>query len=411
MPLEIPRLSWRSLWRNRRRTLITVASIALGLGLAVFFESLADGMYTKLASDAARMQAGDVTVQHRDYLEAPSVDLYVEDAVTMRRQLEALPEVEAVKLLVQAQGIARSSAGAVGVAFVGVDTELETRTSPIARKVVEGRYLTAEDEGRVVIGTKLAERLKLEVGKKLVLSSNDADGNLVEQLFRVVGIFATGSDQIDAYLVQVRAPELAALLQLPEGAATQVGVLLHEPQHLEEALPSIAAGVGGSARAYSWEQIMPELANYIRVDHGSMKVTNWILIFLVLFTILNTVMMSVLEREREFAILLAIGTPPGRIATQVAVETFFTGLVGCATGVALGVAGGYYVQVNGWDLTSLYATEDVEVGGFAIDMVLYAKVNASTVLRQAAMVLAATMLTSIPGVWRLSHIDLTARMR
>lgn len=409
MNLEILRLSWRSLWRNSRRTLITTASIAFGLGLAVFSEALGTGIYGKMASDAARMQAGDITVQHRDYLESPAVDLYIEDALSLRTALQGVEGVEAVKLLVLGQGIARSSAAAVSAAFIGVDAALEARTSPIAKKIVEGRYLKPSDEGRVVIGHKLAERLNVGVGKKLVLSSNDADGNLVEQLFRVVGIFATRTDMIDAHLVQTRATELADLLQLPAGAATQVGVLLRDPDQLATVLPAIAAQLRGNARAYGWQDIMPGLANYIRADHGALKFINGILIFLVLFTILNTVMMSVLEREREFAILLAIGTPVSRIGVQVAVETLFTGLIGCALGVAIGVAGGYYVQVNGLDLERFYSGIEVEAGGFAVDMVLFARVKMGAVLELALMVLAATMLTAIPGIQRLAHIELTAR--
>jgi ABC-type lipoprotein release transport system permease subunit len=133
------RLAWRSLWRHRRRTIITVVSIGFGLALFVFSVSLADGMYARLIEDAVRMQAGHVTVEDVASRDAPAVDRRVRGVAALAARIEALPGVETTKRLVLGQGVARSGTGAAGVAVMGVEPDAEARTSPLARRLIAGR--------------------------------------------------------------------------------------------------------------------------------------------------------------------------------------------------------------------------------------------------------------------------------
>ncbi|MCB0221182.1 MAG: ABC transporter permease [Chrysiogenetes bacterium] len=375
--LSILRIAWRSLWRHRRRTIITTLAISVGLTMTIFFRSLNEGSYAQLTSDAVRMHAGHVTIEHRDYRDAPAIDLWVGDAPHLREEIEKLPYVERTKALISGQGVARSGSGAVAVGIMGVEPAVEAKSSPIARRIVEGEYLSPTDKKKVVIGIELAKSLKLEVGKKLVLSSNDVEGNFVEELFRVKGIFQTGADEIDAYFIQAPIPALQKLYGLEPDQVTQLGAILTEPEYEPQALKDIGKLVNGNhgkAVARSWQEVLPELAGFIRTDRGSGEIFVGILIFLTLFTIFNTILMSILEREREFATLLALGTPRKVIATQVFFETALIGLLGCSVGALAGWAWAYRVQVHGWDVSSLYP-DGVTVSGFAMDTVMRARVT------------------------------------
>ena len=260
------RISWRSIWRNRRRTWITLSAIAFGLALAVFFIAFADGVYNQLIDDATRMQGGHFTLEHPQYREAPAVDLFVGGVSGLRARLEALDGVGGTKALVLGQGVARSGHGAVGVSVMGVEPSFESAASPIAASMAAGSYLEEGDGRKVVVGTGLAKRLRLRPGRKLVLATNDASGEIVEELFRVKGTFEVGSDEVDAYLVQIPLESARRLYGLGVDDATQVGVLLADAGRRPAVMAAAREFVPVGVALRTWEEVMPELANYIRVE-------------------------------------------------------------------------------------------------------------------------------------------------
>ncbi len=407
----ILRLAWRSIWRYRRRTLITVLSIGLGLTFAIFFLTLADGIYSQIIDDGVRMQAGHITLENPGYREAPSVDLWIGGLDETRAWLEGMSAVSGTKLLVLGQGVARSGAGAVGVSVMGVEPDVERRTSPIARDVVEGRYLDKGDGAYAVIGSGLARRLNLKEGKKIVLSTNNVDGTLVEELCRVRGIFETGSDEIDGYLLQVPISFARRLFGLPAGSTTQLGVILGVPEEQGRVLRDIRDRLDGRKVAvYPWQEIIPELASYIRLDRGSNVFFQALLMFLILFTIFNTILMSVVERQREFAVLLALGTPESQLKRQVLVESAFIGAIGCVLGLLLGGLASYAVQVWGLDITSLYR-EGITISGLAVSTDIHARVTGATLLWTGGLVFAATLLISLFPMRRAVRVPIVETLR
>jgi len=369
----IARLAWRSLWRHRRRTIISITSIGLGLGLVVFFVSLAEGMYHRLVEDAVRMQAGHVTIEHAAYRDAPEVHHRIADVPALRKSVEALPEVEETKALVLGQGLVRSGAGAVGVAVMGVEPSVEAGTSPLARRLVAGRYLGDDEAPRVVIGRVLADRLGLAPGKKLVLATNDARGDMVEALFRVDGVFEMGAEEVDGYLLQAPIAPVRRLYGLARDEATALGVVLRDADGLDGALHDVRRLVTHADEVVRpWPEVLPDVAAFIRLDRTSDWTFQGILLFLVLSTIFNTILMSVLERLREFGVLLAIGTTPGQLARQLILEAAFLGLLGCTLGLGLGGGAAWLAQTYGIDLTRFYE-HGMTISGFAVSTRLHAR--------------------------------------
>ncbi len=391
----IGRLAWRSLWRNRRRTLITVGSIALGLAIPIFFVAFAEGVYAQLIDNVARMQAGHVTVEPRGYDQAASIDLRLTGVAALQRRIEAMDEVAYAKRLILGQAIARTGSGTVGVALTGVEPAIEVRISPLAQHLVAGTYLDAGDAAEAVVGRALATRLHVDVGKKLVLTTNDIAGNLVDELCRVKGIFESGSNEIDGHVIQVPIEFARRVFRLPPDTATEIGVVLRRPQDQARVMRRVAGLVDPhDVSVLSWQEVQPEVASYIRLDRGSNWVFQAMLIVLVLFTIFNTMLMSVLDRQREFAMLLALGTRPREIRLQVLWETVDLAILGCVLGMAIGGAAAWAMQVWGLDLRRFYH-QGVTISGFAIDPVLHARLTPGILFGTAALVFVAVLVLSV----------------
>ena len=407
----IVRLAWRSIWRNRRRTLITVLSIGFGLTCAIFFIAIGEGVYAQLIDQVVRMQAGHITLENPKYRDAPAVDLWIKAPELLRSQIESLPQVERTKMIILGQGIARSGSGNVSATLMGIEPSVELETSPLARHMVDGRYLNDDDGPWVVIGSELAQRLKLRVGKKMVLTTNDAAGNLVDELCRIRGIFETGSVEIDGYFIQAPIDFARRLFGLPEQGVSQLGVILRVPEAQKHVLREVQMlAAGEDIAVLPWQTVIPEIASYIKLDKGSNLIFQAILVFLILFTIFNTILMSVLEREREFAVLLALGTKPDQLRLQILMESFYLGLIGCGLGLLLGGLAAWIVQVWGIDLRS-FLEEGFTISGFAVSAKMHARVTIGLLLGTAGLVFGATLILSLIPMHRAARLSIVDQLR
>lgn len=412
---SLVKVSWRSIWRNWGRTLITVSAISGGLALSLFALTFQNGMHDQVITDAVKIQSGHITLEHSKYRDAPAVDLWVRASNALRNEINSTPGVVSNKAVVQGQGVAKSGSGAVGVAVMGVEASKEDGVSPISLNLLEGEYLKDSDKRKVVVGVKLAEQLKLKVGKKLVLSSNDATGELVEELFRVKGIFEMHSPEMDGHLIQLPIAAAQKFYNLSSQEYTQVGVVVEERRNQAHILETVEALVAKEAPQSStvvlpWESVLADLAALLEVDRAG----NWfmllVLVFLSLFTIWNTILMSVLERTREFAMMLALGTSPGLIRAQVLMESLIIGLVSVALGLGLGGAMTWLGMQKGLDLSEMLE-EGTTLSGFTIDPICYPKAEAEMFWVLGAVVLVAVLLISLLSSLRLGRISVANVLR
>jgi len=232
----------------------------------------------------------------------------------------------------------------------------------------------------------------------------------VEELVRVKGIFSLGVAETDAYLAQIPLSFARQLHDLSATGATQLGVVLTDPDDRPATMQQIAGLLDDAdVAAYPWEEVLPELAAYVRVDRNSNLILQGIIIFLSLFTIFNTVLMSILERTREFAIQLALGTPSGFLRLQVLAESTMLALLGCVGGVTVGGAFAIWLQERGWDLRDVYG--DLDVSGFADDPVIHAQVTPGLIVGLACIVLGATLLICLLSMRHISRISVADVLR
>jgi len=406
------KLSWRNLWRNPRRSLITICSIGVGLGCSLFLTALGDGVYREVVDGAVRMHAGHVTVTHPRYIESPAPALRVPSVKAVREAAASLGDrVDLVKPLIMGQATVSTGSGSEGVVLTAVDPAAERSTSPLARHLVAGRYLEDQDGRGAVLGRRLADRLRLAPGKKLVVTTSDVDGELVTELLRVVGVFELGMEDTDGLLVQVPLETGRRLYHLGADEATLVGLVLADYEQQERVRRELARSLAGQpVVVLSWQEVLYDLASYITVQASVSYALEGVLFFVVVFTILNTILMSVVERTREFAVVLALGTTPALLGAQVMAEAVLLGVFGCLFGLAAGGAYTYYVEIHGLDLSGMFH-QGTAIAGFAIDPVLRADLSAGLMLRLSLLVFCCTLLISLVPAVRSGRVRMAEALR
>lgn len=403
------RIAWRNLWRNRRRTSIQLAAIAGSLFLALFYHHIAIGMYADMISDGVRSGSGHVGLYHARYLE----DRKVSDTVPAALLVPLLakePGVEAVYPRLHVPGLLRSSRNSRPVVGLGLDLEREAARNPFLdpANLVAGSL--PDGPGEVVIGEALAQELQVKVGKKVVWMAQDAQGEVASKLFKVSGILKTGVKAIDSGTVLASREALAAVIGR-EGHAHEIAVMLDGPEAIAGMLPRLKAiaSQGEATETYPWQQAMPNLAAIIEWGNAETRMIVGILFLLVGIGTLNTMLMSVMERTREFGVIRALGVHKDSIRVMVMAEALVLGLFGSAIGVALAGLLGLYTSTVGMDFSAMY--QDMDLGGVALDPVIRTGWDWSMVLGLSLGMIGLSVLASLYPAQRALAIRPADAMR
>ena len=410
--LLISKIGWRSIWSYKRRTLISLFSIVIGTGIPIFFVCIAWGFYAGLIDDVARLMSGHITYEHVEYRNSPSNDLWVDDIQKIDQTLNNNSEILTTKQIVNLQGVAHTAKGSVGISLMGVEPEKEIIISFLPENIIEGKYLSKGDERWVVVGQKLAKNLNIDIGKKFVFTTNNVDGELTEELFRVKGVFKTGSKEIDGHFVQSDIGIARKVAGLSNDDVSQLGIIVKNPDNHENFIKDLQKSVAKNSGVFlSWQKIMPDVATTIRMDRTAISSFMIMLVVIVLFTMFSTILMSVLERKREFASLLALGAQQIELKIQIFLETIFFGLIACPLGALLGISLAKWVE--GYDMMDVVGgkTEDMTVGGFGMDTIITPLFSLPLILQISIFFFFAVQLLSILPIYLISRISITDELR
>jgi len=392
----IIKLAWRNLWRNKRRTLITISSVCFGLVLAIVFIGLGDGTYGTMIDSAARLGSGHITLENPDYRKSLLTRLTLHSIDEVVKRLEGMEEIKGWAPRILGQAMLSTSYGSVGAAFMGADPEQEGGVTLFTDKIIEGTYLK-DPEGRgALIGRKMAERLKVSIGSKMVITANNLQGEIEGELLRVVGIFKTGSEMIDGYVLQIPLNRTRKLLGMNQGEVTQLAIFLDNQRNTDRVIEKLKKNLSDFKKitVLSWREVMPELASYVDLDGSSNYIFQVIIFTIIAAGILNTILMSVLERQFEFGVLLSLGMNPLSLLFLILTESILLGLLGVTVGSALGLACNQYFTVKGFDLT-LFTREDIDISGVALDPVLYSDLYPDHLIIIVVLVFLMTILVGI----------------
>ncbi len=398
------RLAWRNLWRNKRRTWLTASAIAFITVLMVFLITLQLGSYDLMVDSSLRIFTGQMQVQREGYLDKPQIRTIIPDAQTLAQRLRQNPALSGVGIAVRAQSFALAASGtrSFGVQVVGTEPDFETRVSTIPGLIKSGRYLSADSVQEAVLGAALAKNLHIKVGDELTLLGSALDGSVAATIVPVVGIFESGMRDLDRVLVEMPLRTFQDTFGMGQGAHAitllapdikQLPLLQREVDRQLPATPKLVA--------LDWERLIPGLKQLIQADWTTGWFTYIALIVVVTFSILNTFIMSVLERTREFGIMLALGATPLRIGTLVFIETALLALIGLLIGLGIGVLVAATLSVYGFTYPGLKEL----MGEYGLPGLIYPKLSATSILLGPAVILVFILLAALYPALRIRKLQ------
>ncbi len=392
-------LAWRNLWRNHRRTLIMLAAISIGAWAMIFMTSLMRGMVNEMLRDGVRVLPGHVQVHHPSYRDDPAVSNLVSmTSAEIGAALDAAG-IDRYAARVRVPAIISSERESRGVTLVGVDPAGEASMQALGSEIVEGRALDGPEDTGVVIGRRLAEKLDTEVGKRIVLMSQDPDNEVADRGYRVVGLYeANLAAQEEAFVFGGRTT-VQTMLRIDD-RVSEVAVLGDNYRDVEPLLASVRAALSNEDEILPWTALDAYLGTMMGVMDGFVLV--WVVvIFLALsFGLVNTLVMAVFERVREIGLMLALGMRPASILGQIIVESILLLLIGLIIGNVLAFASVVPLQ-DGIDISIV--AEGMEMMGAA--SILYPEIETQDVILANATVLVLGFLASLSPAWRASRYE------
>jgi ABC-type lipoprotein release transport system permease subunit len=416
------RLALRNLLRNRWRSALTLAAVAVAVGLMVFSLGMYGGWIEEMVRGTTAMETGQIQVHTAAYVEHARVyESFPADSLLLGR-LRTTSGVTAVSPRVRAFGLIGNEERSQVARIVGVVPGLEDAATPIRDAVVAGRWLSPAPAGRpapreVVLGQALARQLRVAPGDELVVFLEAADGSLGNDLLQVTGVVRTGNmelDRLGAYLhladaqeitalsgeiheVMLRTADLDAARAVAESVAVAIGARVGAPAEGEPADPAALV-------VRPWQEIVPWLNEMIVLFERSYAFMYLLIYLVAAIGILNTARMSALERRREFAVMLAIGMRPLRMFRTVVVETVVLGLVGAVIGATLGFFLNWYYATAGFDMSVFTDQAAFSFMGAAFSERIYFVLTPMSVLQPVVVMLAVAALSGLWPAFRAARI-------
>lgn len=400
-------LAWRNIWRHKRRTLLTAGAIAFAAILIIFSIPIQEGGYAQMIDMSLRVFPGHAQVQAPGYQERPQMHKTIDNAKALAESLRRSGHYKAVTARAQGFALLSSADRSYGASVAGVQPKSETDVSFIPKLLKEGRFLSADDALEAIVGSALARNLKVKPGDELVMLGSGKDGSVAATVLTVVGIFDSGSNEFDRFFVEMPLGAFQDTFGMGNSAHS-IAVIGNNLDQQAELLQQLRQDVGRDDLAIlGWDQIMPGLKEGIELDRISGYIFYVILLIIIIFSIFNTFLMSILERTREFGLMLALGAHPRRITGVVMLESFLLSLIGLVVGTLLGTALTFYVEAAGG---IPYPADVAEQFNVMLDRMLPQN-TAFNILVGPAIILVTTNLTAWIPLWRIHKLQPVEAMR
>ncbi|MDW7693792.1 FtsX-like permease family protein [Flammeovirgaceae bacterium SG7u.111] len=349
------KLAWRNIWRNKRRTIITLSSIFFAVLLALFMRSMQRGSYQRMIENSVEMHSGYIQVHRDGYWDNKSINKLLEENEAIGQKLVAEPKIDFYIPRLENFALAASEKLSKGAMVVGTAPEEENRMTKLADKVKEGRYFTTDDN-HLLIAKGLAGYLKLGVGDTLVLIGQGYHGNNAVGKFPICGIVDLPNPTLNNSMVYMPIALNRDFNSAP-GMATALVIALQSYQDVEMVEKSLRASLDEEYEVMGWDVLQPELVQLIQSDNAGGIIMIIILYIVIAFGIFGTIMMMTVERIKEFGVLIAIGLQKTKLISLVFIETLLIGIVGLLASLLVGIPLLYYMYLN-----PIYLTGDAAEG-------------------------------------------------
>jgi ABC-type lipoprotein release transport system permease subunit len=386
--IQILKMAFRDLGRNRRRSFFSALAVGGGLALLILMSSVVAGEMGSAIESAIKLQSGHIQIRAATYDENKS-SLKWEDLVAnpdeIATKIAAFDQVKAATPRLYASGFLSSGNQSAGAKITGIDP-LSSANDPYREGIISGSYLSPDDRDAVLIGKPMAEKLKLKVGDSVSLSLNTADGNVQDQAFTVKGIYTTGTYGFDSGTVFLPLAKAQALTRT-ENHASAIFVLLKDTTMTDTVVSALS--VSSNLEIKTWKDLNALFVEYEAFAQSYIAIFYMIILAISASVIINTLIMSVYERTREIGILSAIGMRGGRIMLLFLAESSMLAFGGVIMGLILGVLATLYFNINGFYIGNM------GLSGMAIADTIYAKLTVDNLINLTIMTFVVTMLAGL----------------
>lgn len=406
MTANILKLALRSIVKHRRRSVATALTISFALFVSVTFTASGDYSYTNMIDTSAIMGLGHVTVEPPGYNDTPTLDKRIDNVKNTNVMILELDGVKDTSIRIVGQTMLQSAFKSAGGMFIAIDPAKEDASKNVYLKnISEGGLFAASDSKQIVIGYKMAENLGLKIGKKIVYTMTDKDGEMVSQVARISGTFKTGLPEADSSIVLLPFNRVRELLHYGGDEASMISVFISDQRKSKEIAAELNSLLKSPGKtALTWQDTQSDLSSIIAIDR-SMNYFLQILIAIVIAAgLFNAVLMSVMERKKEFGIMIAIGFSPKSLFSLIVIETMILALTGFIFGVIITSPWYSYMVTTGIDFSSLVA-DDYRAGGVLIDPVLRFRLYKESAITISVGLFVISLLAAIYPAYRAIKVE------
>ncbi|TVZ28674.1 ABC-type lipoprotein release transport system permease subunit [Gillisia sp. Hel_I_86] len=385
------KIAWRNIWRNRTRSLVVVISLAIGIWATVIILAVSDTLHIESLKDAIEHKYGHVQIENPDFVKNEKLVTTISNGERILEEIRTDEEVKAATARTQVYGIIASAGYSSNIVLIGVLPGAEEKTTMLKSRLSSGDYLAPEVRNPIILGEKLAKKLNIKPGNKVVLGFEGKEGTLISSTFRVTGLYNATQARDEEMLVYADLADVTRLAGI-EGQYNKIVIKLNDPDQLAPYLASLKARFSGpDVQIRDWREANADLellSNWI--DQMDFIVTIIVLIALA-FGILNTMLMSILERYKELGILMAIGMNRLRVFTMIVMETAYLSILGGAVGMGIGFITVSALNYKGISL-SLFSEG---LAGWGFTNIVYPTLEPRVYIIITVLVILTAVITSI----------------
>ncbi|MCF6290731.1 MAG: ABC transporter permease [Desulfobacterales bacterium] len=398
------KMAWRNIWRNPRRTLLTVAAIGFASLVLIFMLSFQLGSYQAMINSAVTIDTGHLQVQAAAYRQKKSMRLVVADPAVVDAVLDSVPAIRAYTSRASGFALVSSAQRTYGIRVTGIDPRSEPRVSRLKKLVRSGRFLNNSDRDSALVGILLARNLRVAPGDELTLLGQGRDGSVAAAVVTVRGIFKSGIAEFDRSALYIPLAAFQDIFAM-DGAVHKVVAICNSLDEVAPAKQAVAAGLaragaGKTLRVLDWQELMPGLLQAIQLDLVSGFIFYLLLVLVVAFSILNTFLMAIFERTREFGVLMALGITPGRLTRLLLLESLGLTMVGIAAGIIGGGLFTWYFQVHGLD----FSGSSEILAEYGIEGRLYPRLSLLSLLAGPLVVMVITFFAALYPAFKVRRL-------
>lgn len=357
-------IAWKNIWRNRTRSLIVIVSITLGLIGSLFSIAMMVGMSEERVKNIINNEISHIQIHHKKYHENRELKYTITNIEKITHTLDTTKSIKAYTTRSKATAMIRTAATGAGITVVGIDPDKEKKVTGISELISDssGSYFNTKMRYPVVIGQKIAEKLKVHLRSKIIIQLQGTDGSITGGAFRVAGIFRSNNTMFEERNLFVQKSDLAKIVGIPQNATHEIAIILHDKENLSTTKKSLQS-LFPDKEIKTWKKIQPDLALITDFMNLMMLLFMSIIMLALGFGIVNTMLMVVMERIKEIGMLMAIGMNKSRVFFMIMLETVFLSLTGGVIGMVLSYGLIAVFQTHGLNLSSV--SKGLESFGYA----------------------------------------------